>query len=72
MEEAKLKGIITCPECSHKQEMEIPTNRCIAFYICDGCKKTISTTKSNCCVFCDYGDTPCPVSHEGKAKGIKG
>jgi len=54
------KGIITCPECRHKQEMKIPVNSCVPFYKCDNCKKIISAKKS-CCVFCDYGDKKCPV-----------
>ncbi|QQG38518.1 MAG: hypothetical protein HYS32_02820 [Candidatus Woesearchaeota archaeon] len=59
----KLFGIITCPSCSHKQKMEIPINVCKAFYTCDKCKKT-TFAKAGCCVFCDYGDKPCPVSHK--------
>lgn len=43
--------------------MEIPINVCKAFYTCDKCKKT-TFAKAGCCVFCDYGDKPCPVSHK--------
>jgi hypothetical protein len=64
----KLIGNITCPECKNTQSMEIPTNSCLAFYKCDGCKKTISAKKS-CCVFCDYGDKKCPVA-EGHNQNI--
>ena len=65
MTEEKLIGNVTCPECKHVQAMEIPGNTCEAFYTCESCKKTISATKS-CCVFCDYGDMPCPASQEHK------
>lgn len=58
-------GNITCPKCSHTQEVEMPTTSCLAFYECDGCKKLISADKS-CCVFCDYGDRLCPVAAEHK------
>ncbi len=57
----KLIGTLTCPECGHKQEMEIPQTTCQAFYDCEGCKKQIKPTKS-CCVFCDYGDKKCPIA----------
>jgi len=60
-----MKGIITCPECGHKQRMEIPAGKCQAFYQCNECKKTIAAKKS-CCVFCDYGDRKCPTGHGGK------
>lgn len=57
------KGMITCPKCGHKQEMDIPDNRCIAFYKCEGCGQLIKAEES-CCVFCDYGDKPCPTGHK--------
>ncbi len=58
-----MKGIVTCPECEHKQEMKIPDKMCIPFYKCDGCKELIKA-KNSCCVFCDYGDKPCPFSNK--------
>jgi len=57
----KLIGTLTCPECKHKQEMEIPSNSCQAFYTCDGCKEQIKPIES-CCVFCDYADKKCPIA----------
>ncbi len=65
MKKKKIVGNITCPECGHKQLMEIPTSLCIAFYKCDKCGKTIYSKKS-CCVFCDYGDRKCPAAEEHK------
>ena len=57
-------GKVTCPECGHKQAMEIPTEKCQAFYQCKKCSKVIVAKKS-CCVFCDYGDRKCLTAHEG-------
>ncbi|MBI4287460.1 MAG: hypothetical protein HY671_03395 [Chloroflexi bacterium] len=54
-------GVLTCPRCGHKQEQEIPVVACIPFYECQGCRELISAEKS-CCVFCDYGDRPCPAA----------
>ncbi|MBC8500706.1 MAG: hypothetical protein ISS25_00455 [Nanoarchaeota archaeon] len=65
MSEQQLIGNVTCPKCKHVQPMKIPTNSCRAFYKCEGCEEVISAEKS-CCVFCDYGDRPCPVSSEHK------
>ena len=56
----KIISILTCPKCGHKQEGEIPLDACIPFYECKSCGQVISAEKS-CCVFCDYGDKPCPV-----------
>ena len=59
-------GIVRCPECSNKQKMEIPKDRCIPFFKCSKCKKMIFARKL-CCVFCEYGDRKCPVSDSHKA-----
>jgi hypothetical protein len=56
-------GNITCPECEHKQPMNIPDKSCQAFYKCESCEKIISAKKS-CCVFCDYGDRKCPIAEK--------
>ena len=57
----KEKGILTCPDCGHQQKTEIPTNACMPFYKCEGCQKIIGAEGDSCCVFCSYGDRPCPV-----------
>jgi len=59
----ELIGNITCPDCKHIQQMKIPTNACQAFYKCEGCKK-INMAKKSCCVFCDWGDRPCPIAKQ--------
>ena len=53
-------GTLTCPKCGHSQKMEIPADRCVHFYTCEGCKALIEC--KGCCVFCDYGDRPCPAA----------
>jgi hypothetical protein len=32
------------------------------FYRCKGCGKVLKPFKGECCVFCAYGDTPCPTT----------
>ena len=54
-------GVLTCPRCGHQQAQEIPLDACIPFYECQGCGQLIAAEKS-CCVFCDYGDRPCPAA----------
>lgn len=55
------KATLTCPECGHKQQGDIPTTSCVPFYVCDGCKKTIRASGDDCCVFCSYADRTCPL-----------
>lgn len=54
---------LTCPNCGYKQKEKILINRCVISYKCKSCGSTI-TAKGSCCVFCDYGDKPCPVGHK--------
>lgn len=58
-----MKANIKCPECGNTQKIEIPKDKCLAFYKCDKCKKLIPAKKS-CCVICDYSDKKCGVSHQ--------
>jgi len=55
----KLFGTLTCPECGHKQKMEIPQTLCRHAYKCDNCKKNIKGKKK--CIFCEYADKRCPI-----------
>lgn len=58
------KATITCPKCSHLQEIEIPMDRCLASYKCNNCKEMISVPNGskNCCVICEFSNKRCPVS----------
>ncbi len=58
-----MKATLTCPDCEHEQIEEIPKISCQNSYKCNNCGKIISAKKS-CCVFCDYGDEKCPISHK--------
>jgi cytochrome c-type biogenesis protein len=62
MEETTQTTTPTCPHCSGKQTVDIPTDRCLAFHQCEHCGKVIEVPKesSNCCVVCEYGDQKCP------------
>lgn len=61
----KIVGNVICPQCKHKQSLELPRSSCQVFYKCRGCNQIISARKS-CCIFCDYGDKKCPVAKTHK------
>ena len=43
------------------QEIEtMPTDACLFFYECTGCRVRLRPKPGDCCVFCSYGDVPCP------------
>ncbi len=56
----ELRSTLTCPHCGHAETETMPTNACIHFYECKGCGEMLRPKKGDCCVFCSYGDMPCP------------
>lgn len=55
-----LESRLSCPECGHRQTEVMPTDACQWFYECTGCKTLLRPKPGDCCVFCSYGDVPCP------------
>ena len=55
-----LASTITCPLCGHQKTETMPTVACQYFYDCEGCGAVIKPKPGDCCVFCSYGDVPCP------------
>ncbi|MEO7102490.1 MAG: GDCCVxC domain-containing (seleno)protein [Gemmatimonadaceae bacterium] len=57
-------SVLTCPECSHAETHEMPTDTCVFFYECAGCGALIRAKPGDCCVYCSYGSVPCPSVQE--------
>lgn len=55
-----LNSNLTCPNCAHSKNENMPENACQFFYECENCKKLIKPKDGDCCVFCSYGDAVCP------------
>jgi hypothetical protein len=64
-ETLRLVSVLTCPDCGHAASETMPTDACIYFYDCRGCGAVIKPKPGDCCVFCSYGDTPCPPIQTG-------
>nr|WP_310644037.1 GDCCVxC domain-containing (seleno)protein [Limnohabitans sp.] len=61
---------LTCPECGHAQEMEMPTDACLFFHECSNCKVLLRPLAGDCCVFCSYGSVKCPpIQAQGSCCG---
>ncbi|MES9972012.1 MAG: GDCCVxC domain-containing (seleno)protein [Candidatus Thiodiazotropha sp.] len=59
---------ITCPECGFSRKESMPTDRCIWYWQCPDCGVMLKPKQGDCCVYCSYGDTPCPpVQIHGKS-----
>lgn len=56
----KLYSTITCPHCGYRERQRMPTDACLYFHDCLGCGRQLRPRHGDCCVFCSYGDVPCP------------
>lgn len=61
------KSTITCPECGHTAAETMPTDACQYFYQCQSCGLQMKPKKGDCCVYCSYGDVPCPPIQEERS-----
>jgi len=55
-----LTSTLTCPVCGFSKTETMPTDACQWFYECKQCKTLLKPKPGDCCVFCSYGDVPCP------------
>lgn len=65
----QLTSIITCPNCGHQASERMPTDACQFFYECTGCGTLLRPKQGDCCVYCSYGDVPCPPIQESRESG---
>jgi hypothetical protein len=59
-----LRSTLTCPECGGVSTETMPTDACHYFYDCLHCGAVLRPLAGDCCVFCSYGDMPCPPIQE--------
>ncbi len=64
-----LQSTITCPECGFKKTETMPTDSCRVFYDCQSCQMTLRQKAGDCCVFCSYGNVPCPPIQQSRNLG---
>lgn len=38
----------------------MPVDACMFFFECPHCHRVLRPLPGDCCVFCSYGDAPCP------------
>ena len=62
-----LQSTITCPECGFSREETMSTDACTWYWECPQCNALIRPKQGDCCVYCSYGNVPCPpVQASGK------
>ena len=65
----KLVSTLRCPECGGVSVETMPTDACQYFYDCRHCAAVLKPNKGGCCVYCSYGDVPCPPIQESRERG---
>jgi hypothetical protein len=63
------QSVVTCPHCGVSKTELIPIDACQIFYQCTSCGARLKPKVGDCCVFCSYGDVPCPPIQEARANG---
>jgi rubredoxin len=56
----KLASTVRCPECGFQSKEQMPTDFCLIRYECKMCGYVMIQTEGKCCIFCSFGDVPCP------------
>jgi hypothetical protein len=68
-----MKSTLICPHCGHAATQVMPTDACLFYYQCAQCSTLLRPKPGDCCVFCSWGDVPCPPiqaqRNEGNADG---
>jgi hypothetical protein len=63
----QLVSTLTCPKCGGGASQEtMSTNACQYFYDCRHCGTVLRPIEGDCCLFCSYGDVPCPPIQQGQ------
>ena len=61
-----LQSTLTCPHCARASVEVMPTDACLFFWECPGCKAQLKPLAGDCCVFCSYGSVKCPLKQMEK------
>jgi hypothetical protein len=62
----ELFSTLTCPKCGEKSKEKMPTDSCQYYYECSFCGVLLKPKIGDCCVYCSYGDIPCPPIQQEK------
>ncbi len=60
---------LTCPNCGHRKTEIISKDACLYYYECESCHEGLQPKQGDCCLFCSYGDVPCPPIQAGNVSG---
>jgi hypothetical protein len=70
-DEVRLSSTLTCPNCGGVSTELMPTDACQYFYDCRHCRAVLKPLPGDCCVFCSFGDVPCPPIQQARDVGTR-
>ncbi|HLK23741.1 MAG TPA: GDCCVxC domain-containing (seleno)protein [Caulobacteraceae bacterium] len=62
----QLISTLTCPWCGARWRETMPANACAIACDCRACGAQLRPLAGRCCVFCSYGDVPCPPAQPSR------
>jgi hypothetical protein len=65
----QLESNLKCPSCGYVERITMPVNYCQFFFECKSCREIMKAKEGHCCVFCSFGDVPCP-SVQNQSEGL--
>jgi hypothetical protein len=65
-----LQCTLQCPHCRHSERETMPTTFRQFFYECTSCHELLNAKQGYCCVFCSYGDVPCPSAQDSNRSAV--
>ena len=67
----QLEARLSCPHCGVVTTAIMPVTYCQYFYDCLNCGAVMRPKRGDCCVYCSYGDTPCPPIQADRESGAE-
>ncbi len=55
-----------CPYCGKCSVDQMPAQASVYFYDCARCRRILKPKSGLCCVYCSYGNMPCPPRQRGE------
>ncbi len=59
---------VRCPHCGKWSRDQMPGNASVYFYRCVRCNTMFTPLPGDCCVYCSYGDVPCPWAQRASVR----
>ena len=72
MAKIELISKVTCPHCGHQSSETMAVDSCQYYYECTACHTLLKPLAGDCCVFCSYGNIPCPPIQQKRLEGDAG